>query len=54
MKCHNCNETNHAPDAIFYHMCGERLKRKKSGVLWVVLLLLVLAIGVCGSIVERF
>lgn len=53
MKCHNCNETNHAPDAIFCHMCGERLKRKKSGVLWVVLLLLGLAIGVCVALLSR-
>lgn len=27
MKCSKCHETDHASDAIFCHMCGERLKR---------------------------
>ena len=27
MKCSKCHETDHASDAVFCHMCGERLKR---------------------------
>ena len=27
MRCPKCHETDHASDAIFCHMCGERLKR---------------------------
>lgn len=47
-QCPKCNETNHAPDAVFCHVCGCRLSVNKSkggtGVV-IVIVLIVIAIA---------
>ena len=45
MKCPNCKETDHAPDAVFCHVCGYKLKKKKYCGLW-----LVISVVVCISL----
>ncbi len=29
MKCPNCQETDHASNAVFCHMCGHKLQKNK-------------------------
>lgn len=44
MKCNVCNETNHASDAIFCHMCGSRLVKSTNIKGFIVAILIILAI----------
>lgn len=37
MKCPNCKETDHAPDAGFCHVCGCKLKKRRYYGIWFVL-----------------
>lgn len=48
MKCNVCNETNHAPDAIFCHMCGSRLVKSTNtkGIIIAILIILAIIAGI--------
>lgn len=47
MKCPVCNETNHASDAVFCHICGSRLVRsnKHLGIFVIILVFLAIIAG---------
>ncbi len=45
MRCPNCNETDHASNAIFCHMCGSRLEKRKPKWLWLVGIMVLLLAG---------
>lgn len=48
MKCPVCNETNHASDAVFCHMCGSRLVKSNMhlGIIVVILVFLAIIAGI--------
>lgn len=45
MKCPVCNETDHASNAFFCHMCGSRLVKRKPKWLWLVGIMVLLLVG---------
>ena len=49
MKCPKCGETDHASDAIFCHMCGNRLPEPSKGIGWKILLLILICLVVVAS-----
>ena len=44
MKCPNCQETDHASDAVFCHMCGNRLVKSNNTAIIAITGLIILAI----------
>jgi hypothetical protein len=49
MKCSKCGESDHAIDAIYCHICGNRLQKTSKGIGWKILLLILICLVVVAS-----